>query len=1681
MNTKHKLFTKTIGTCLDRKRLAKIYTLLKFGTVGGSGIIVNNGLLWILTRGGMGDIFASILATETAIITNFIGNSLWTWSDHAEGSWKKRFMMFQGISLIAGSLTVLLFYIFRSQLGLPLLIANTAAILITFVVNFTLNSRYTWRQERPISAHHARRGSGQLVAQDHILRIPIATNMSNRMSNSTADASSVSLTTPTHASYAMHTMHIMSEERHFTTVSARGRDRDQMTDITMSDIDNNTKGAIVDANNAEHASTRANTYDGMQGTAGIHNTHNTPARTSTIMHSIIWLFIVISFAAFLVQPSEALVSVSQMGYHPAGFKTVTVYTSMTDAGYSVVRSDGTVMKSSELISPTDYTGNPVNCQGNMPCLIGDFSDIEANGAYHITTTIGENSSEFSIDNTIYRDNIAVFDAFYDALRQQGSSYHADMNSGTDPNMPMMADGSFIMTSDQAALTLIRLSDAYRRNPTLLSSDARTFVRANTPDVVETIISYADYLVSLQDANIQRRSDGVGFRMSATMRVQNAFVPGPTTAQNLTVYFKSGTDANGTETYDELPGSPFAVVSLCGDLDGSAYNTCVADAALYYKCQVDEPCLNITYIGDTGTRLDGRKTGYGLPVGWTYEFGCFYDVDLQNGNFNTAPNPCIIYDQTENREQTVNALLAYTEAITPINQYDTAKAQTLLDRAVLTSQHITTAYSQHTPFTSSDNDTGAWGAANFLLYDLTGDIGYLDTAYDLRDIVNSAFISDVTRGEEFYWQEYVRHKTALISTGHTYLIGTKDPETYFSDKMYGDYKDKGFLSISSNGERVYQFDPNIQFQNSRYILTEGLLAAKTRDLSSDNATLIDTIADAQLSWITGNNGVDLDPAFTTDIRSVSFIFGIGDSPTQYHSRLLMDSGYRSASGGSVIGMRGTGYHFFDGAAYIYLDGRTSILGNTLGGQGNGYHDEIPAQVLDGSKAYINDEEYIPGWINGAFDVNTDTDITFDYKDDRTAYEFTESTNEIVATAISLFAYRDALYNSIAALPVPRLTTDNDSAQVSITSSPLGADVWYDSAYKGTTATMSDVSFTTTAGMHALDLNLTDCVTDSRTLNITAGDHVTLNISLNCTTANITTAAYGFASIPSGANISIDTISRGVTPIHVNLTTGQHNISVSLSGYTTFHDSVSAMAGIPVNITYALKASNDSNASNSTPPGIVYSVTNATLENGTYVAFETDTISFTVQYDTIASVQWFIDGTLLPSPALQSDRHSISWNPHILYVETGADHLAKTRVAHIVAVGDGGANASFDITIKNYLNPFWRDDVVGSPNARLEVVSNNNARDFTSVQVEIEDTLGRHNITLAHEYADNDTYWKALLIDMASGNTYIRRIFVFDNTTGFSQEVPMPEDHTLDRWHYRTTTSSDKKRGNGGGGGGYTPAEPNIGPQLVYVILSKDVVKPGESIDITLDANSSRKTTSVSATFTDDKGIDTTIALSLMTGTSTYGTWTAVFAGGNTGKHTLDHVTLSDDNLTITAEVIGRSYYVVSDTVTTGEHLSLVYALLDTNTVDPGENVTAKIDARDAKGITSAIAVLKDAGGKEPDISIPLNLVTGTAQYGTWQGTVTLKTPDTTYAMYAILLSDGFEEREVRVYNQKVYVNYVKPYLSPLSGMVAGVQFSGGVLNEFMSKPTTPLFIGLVGMGIAMFIASALITHKPEKIV
>ncbi|MCK9581780.1 MAG: GtrA family protein, partial [Methanoregula sp.] len=122
--------------------------IFKFGIVGISGIVVNLGILYILVQYiHSNDLLASFIATEIAILNNFIWNDHWTFSsmEHREKSnWWHRLIAFNIISAGGVLINLGIFYGLTRWFGVWYILAQLVGILVAFSWNFFVNRRFTW-------------------------------------------------------------------------------------------------------------------------------------------------------------------------------------------------------------------------------------------------------------------------------------------------------------------------------------------------------------------------------------------------------------------------------------------------------------------------------------------------------------------------------------------------------------------------------------------------------------------------------------------------------------------------------------------------------------------------------------------------------------------------------------------------------------------------------------------------------------------------------------------------------------------------------------------------------------------------------------------------------------------------------------------------------------------------------------------------------------------------------------------------------------------------------------------------------------------------------------------------------------------------------------------------------------------------------------------------------------------------------------------------------------------------------------------------------------------------------------------------------------------------------------------------------------------------------------------------
>jgi dolichol-phosphate mannosyltransferase len=140
-------YLKHILSLMHRK--GELIRLLKFIGVGLTGVLVNEGVLWLLTDlGGLKYYFSSLIAIETSIISNFFLNDNFTFSDRhggKTGSFWTRLLKFNLTCLTGALIQYGLLVLFTSVFGVNYLISNLIGILVAFIWNYIVNLGWTWK------------------------------------------------------------------------------------------------------------------------------------------------------------------------------------------------------------------------------------------------------------------------------------------------------------------------------------------------------------------------------------------------------------------------------------------------------------------------------------------------------------------------------------------------------------------------------------------------------------------------------------------------------------------------------------------------------------------------------------------------------------------------------------------------------------------------------------------------------------------------------------------------------------------------------------------------------------------------------------------------------------------------------------------------------------------------------------------------------------------------------------------------------------------------------------------------------------------------------------------------------------------------------------------------------------------------------------------------------------------------------------------------------------------------------------------------------------------------------------------------------------------------------------------------------------------------------------------------
>lgn len=122
---------------------------VKYCLVGASGIVVDEGIFWLLTEfGGLLNFLSAALSAEAAIITNFTLNNYFTFADRRLPGLKSsiiRFLKFNLVSLTGIGIKLAVFWALTSIFGSYDLWFNLCGISVAVFWNYLANTWWTWK------------------------------------------------------------------------------------------------------------------------------------------------------------------------------------------------------------------------------------------------------------------------------------------------------------------------------------------------------------------------------------------------------------------------------------------------------------------------------------------------------------------------------------------------------------------------------------------------------------------------------------------------------------------------------------------------------------------------------------------------------------------------------------------------------------------------------------------------------------------------------------------------------------------------------------------------------------------------------------------------------------------------------------------------------------------------------------------------------------------------------------------------------------------------------------------------------------------------------------------------------------------------------------------------------------------------------------------------------------------------------------------------------------------------------------------------------------------------------------------------------------------------------------------------------------------------------------------------
>jgi dolichol-phosphate mannosyltransferase len=140
-------YLKHIYSLMRRK--GELLRFIKFCLVGISGILVNMGLLWLLTEfAGLFYLLSAAISIETSIVSNFILNDFFTFPDRrlpGAKSFFTRLLKYHLVSITGLGVNMVVLWFLTDVLGIYYLISELGGIAAATLWNYSLSTWWTWK------------------------------------------------------------------------------------------------------------------------------------------------------------------------------------------------------------------------------------------------------------------------------------------------------------------------------------------------------------------------------------------------------------------------------------------------------------------------------------------------------------------------------------------------------------------------------------------------------------------------------------------------------------------------------------------------------------------------------------------------------------------------------------------------------------------------------------------------------------------------------------------------------------------------------------------------------------------------------------------------------------------------------------------------------------------------------------------------------------------------------------------------------------------------------------------------------------------------------------------------------------------------------------------------------------------------------------------------------------------------------------------------------------------------------------------------------------------------------------------------------------------------------------------------------------------------------------------------